>query len=92
MKVYTYSEARQHLASLLELSRREGQVQIRRRDGQLFVLKPAAGASSPLNVSGVTAHLRPGELASLLRESRETGHRFWRDRRGQPARRRAKRR
>jgi len=90
MKVYTYSEARQHLASLLEQSRREGQVQIRRRDGQLFVLQPATGAGSPLDVPGVTVHLRPGELGVLLRESRETGQRFWRNRRAQSARRRAR--
>lgn len=36
MKVRTYSEARQRLASLLDQSRREGKVQIRRRDGQLL--------------------------------------------------------
>jgi hypothetical protein len=92
MKVYTYSEARQRLASLLEQSRREGQVQIRRRDGQLFVLQPAAGAGSPLDVPTITARLRPGEVAALLWESRKTGHRFWRSKRGRPARRRAKHR
>ncbi|TMI93868.1 MAG: type II toxin-antitoxin system Phd/YefM family antitoxin [Bacillati bacterium ANGP1] len=91
MKVYTYSEARQRLASLLEQSRREGQVQIRRRDGQLFVLRPASGAGSPLDVPAVTAHLRSGELAVLLQESRETGDRFWRSRWGRSMRRRAKR-
>ena len=91
MKVYTYSEARQRLASLLEQSRREGQVQIRRRDGQLFVVQPAVGASSPLDVPGIRARLRSGELVALLQESRETGDRFWRNRRTQPAQRRAKR-
>jgi len=91
MKVYTYSEARQRLASVLEQSRREGQVQIRRRDGQLFVLQPAGEASSPLDVPGVRVHLRPGELAAMLQESRQSGHRLWRNRRRQPARRRARR-
>ena len=90
MKVYTYSEARQRLASLLEQSRREGQVRIRRRDGQLFVVQPAAGAGSPLDVPAVTARLRPGELETLVRESRKTGQRFWRNKQGQPAQRRAK--
>ncbi len=84
MKVYTYSEARQRLASLLEQSRREGWVQIRRRDGQIFVVQPATSAGSPLDVPGVKAHLRRGELAALLQKSRETGHRFWRTK---PARR-----
>jgi len=92
MRVYTYSEARQRLATLLEQSRREGQVQIRRRDGQLFVVRPAAGPRSPLDVPGVKAHLRPGELMSILEESRESGQRFWQDRRTHQVRRRAKRR
>ena len=78
MKVYTYSEARQRLASLLEQSRREGQVRIRRREGQVFVLQPAVAGGSPLDVPAVKARLRRGELAALLRESRETGDRFWR--------------
>ncbi len=41
MKVYTYSEARQRLASLLDEALREGEVRIKRRDGDEFVLTPA---------------------------------------------------
>ena len=77
MKVYTYSEARQRLASLLDQSRREGKVQIRRRDGQMFVLQPVAAPGSPLDVPAVKARLRPGELADLVREGRESAGRFW---------------
>lgn len=40
MKVYTYSQARQKLAKLLDDASGEGQVQIKRRDGQTFVIKP----------------------------------------------------
>ncbi|MGH2373539.1 MAG: type II toxin-antitoxin system Phd/YefM family antitoxin [bacterium] len=79
MKVYTYSEARQRLASLLDQSRREGKVQIRRRDGQLFVLQPATAPGSPLDVPAVKAKLRPGELEELIREGRRSADRFWRD-------------
>ncbi len=79
MKVYTYSEARQRLASLLDQSRREGKVQIRRRDGQLFVLQPVAASGSPLNVPAVKAKLRPGELEELIQEGRRSADRFWRD-------------
>jgi len=43
MKVYTYSEARQRLASLLDEARSQGSVLIRRRDGQEFLLRPAEG-------------------------------------------------
>lgn len=91
MRVYTYSEARQRLATLLEQSRREGQVQIRRRDGQLFVVQPAVGARSPLDVPAIAAKLKAGELTALLRESRETGYRFWRNKPGRRTQRRGKR-
>lgn len=37
MRVFTYSEARQRLAELLDLARSED-VQIRRRDGSVFVV------------------------------------------------------
>lgn len=77
MRVYTYSEARQSLARLLDQSRREGKVQIRRRDGELFVVQPAAAAGSPLDVPPVKAGLRPGELEDWVRESRERTDRFW---------------
>ena len=40
MKVYTYSEARQNLASILEQAAEEGEVRVKRRDGQEFVIKP----------------------------------------------------
>ena len=45
MKVYTYSEARQRLASVLDAAQRDGAVRIRRRDGQL--VRPAAGGFHP---------------------------------------------
>jgi prevent-host-death family protein len=80
MKVYTYSEARQRLSHLLDQSRREGRVQIRRRDGHLFVVQPVAPPGSPLDVPAVKAKLRPGELGDLIREGRESANRFWSDR------------
>jgi antitoxin Phd len=78
MKVYTYSEARQRLASLLDQARREGQVQIRRRDGQMFVLQPVTTPCSPLDVAGVPAKLSPGELEAILEEGRRSADPIWR--------------
>jgi prevent-host-death family protein len=40
MKIYTYSEARQNLALLLKEVQKEGSVEIGRRDGSTFILKP----------------------------------------------------
>ena len=71
MKVYTYSEARQRLATVLDEARREGRVQIRRRTGEVFVVQPVGVSRSPLDVRGVKAKLRTGELADIMREIRE---------------------
>jgi uncharacterized protein (DUF362 family) len=71
VKTYTYSEARQRLATLLDQARREGRVLIRRQDGSTFLLQPVTASRSPLDVPGVSSALRPGELVALVREERE---------------------
>jgi PHD/YefM family antitoxin component YafN of YafNO toxin-antitoxin module len=53
MKSYTFSEARQNFAAILEQARRDGAVRIQRRDGQSFVLIPERQKTSPLDVEGV---------------------------------------
>ena len=76
MRVYSYSEARQQLAELLNRARREGQVEIRRRDGQRFVVRPNRGPGSPLDVPGVDAGLSRQEIVGLVRESRRSVERL----------------
>jgi hypothetical protein len=70
MRTYTYSEARQRLATLLDQARREGRVQIRRQDGSVFVLQPMASERSPLDVPCVRSRLGRGELVALVRQER----------------------
>jgi len=70
MKVYTYSEARQRLDSLLERARREGSVRIRRKDGRVFVLRPEAVSGSPLDVPGVNLTLTREEIVDFVRAGR----------------------
>jgi prevent-host-death family protein len=70
MKEFTYSEARQHLAALLERARRDGSVRIRRRDGQVFVLRPEVSERSPLDVPGLDLGLSRDEVLDLVREGR----------------------
>jgi hypothetical protein len=70
MKEFTYSEARQRLAALLERARREGAVRIRRKDGQVFVLRPEQPAGSPLDVPAIGAHLSRKEILDAIREGR----------------------
>lgn len=71
MKTYTYSEARQQFATVLDEAWRAGQVRIRRRDGQVFVVQPAASERSPLDVPGVDIGLEPGEVVEWLRAEKE---------------------
>ena len=70
MKVYTYSEARQRLAALLERALREGAVRIRRRDGEVFVLRPETSGQSPLDVDGLDLDLTREEIVDFVRAGR----------------------
>jgi len=51
MQVYTYPEARQKLAMVLDEAENTGKVLIRRKDGRTFALVPEKLAASPLIVS-----------------------------------------
>lgn len=68
--VYTYTEARQNLASLLDLAVRKGEVRVKRKDGQTFVIKPERKAGSPLDVEGVNLGITTTEIVQFIRESR----------------------
>lgn len=68
--VYTYTEARQNLASLLDQAVREGEVRVKRKDGQTFVIKPEQKAGSPLDVEGVNLGITTTEIVQFIRESR----------------------
>jgi len=47
MRVYTYSEARQSLASLLEQARRAGAVPLLRRQSSGFLRHSQSGSATP---------------------------------------------
>ncbi len=71
MKIYTYSEARQKLAELLEKSKTE-EIVIRRRKGDLFSIVPKyPRRRSPFDVPGVNTNITAGEIIRAIRESRE---------------------
>ncbi len=71
MKVYTYSEARQRLARLLDEAREWGEIRIKRRDGSEFTVRPVQAGGSPLDVPGVETRLDRDEIIAAIRESRE---------------------
>jgi antitoxin (DNA-binding transcriptional repressor) of toxin-antitoxin stability system len=72
VKAYTYSEARENFASVLEEAERDGAVEIRRRDGAIFRISPARRSkASPLEVKGVKLGVQTDDLIAAVREGRE---------------------
>mgnify|MGYP002761318179 FL=1 len=71
MRVYTYSEARQNLADLLDQAGEEGEVRIRRRDGSEYVLRPLRLEGSPLDVPSVSTGVSAEEIVAAVRAGRE---------------------
>jgi hypothetical protein len=76
MRVYTYSEARRKLASLLDQAVEQGEVRIKRRDGQSFVIRPEPKEGSPLDVEGVDLGITTDEILDFIQEGRRTGYDF----------------
>jgi len=70
MQVYTYSEARQKLSSVLDKAETSGKVLIRRKDGRTFALAPEQIKKSPLDVPSIKAQISTEELVSIVRKER----------------------
>ena len=70
MRVYSFSDARQKLAELLDLAKREDVI-IRRRGGDEFIVSRKREESSPFDVPGVDC---PGvttdDIVEAVRASR----------------------
>jgi antitoxin Phd len=71
MQIYTYSEARQKLAFVLEQAEDTGKVLIKRKDGRTFALVPERNATSPLDVPSIKAKITTQEIIDIIREGRE---------------------
>jgi prevent-host-death family protein len=71
MQVYSYSEARQKLATVLKQAESTGKVIIRRKDGRTFALIPEQIAASPLDVPSIEAKISTEEIVEIIREGRE---------------------
>lgn len=72
MKVYTYTQAREHLADLLEEARRQ-EVVIRRRNGEHFSVTLRRSGASPFDVPPVRTKATTEDILAAIRESRERG-------------------
>jgi hypothetical protein len=71
MTVYTFTEARQHLAAVLDQALKAGAVQIRCRNGTTYMITPVRASGSPLDVGYVDVALTRDEVVAAVRESRE---------------------
>ncbi len=67
----TYSETQENLSVLLERAREEGEVRIKRTDGQIFVLKPEKIKRSALDIVGIDLGVSTKEIVEFIREGRE---------------------
>lgn len=70
MKVYTYTQAREHLATVLEEAKRQ-EVIIRRRNGEQFSVALRPQGTSPFNVAPVSTRATTQDILEAIRESRE---------------------
>ena len=69
MKVYTYSEARQRLADVLNFARTE-EVIIKRRNGETFSIVYRKSTNSPFDVPGIKTKATTQDIINAVRESR----------------------
>ncbi len=70
MKVYTYSEAIQRLAEVLNIAKNE-EVVIKRRGGETFSIVFRKDRKSPFDVPGIDTKATTNDILSAVRESRE---------------------
>lgn len=70
MKVYTYSQARQRLAEVLNLARTE-EVIIKRKGGETFTILYRKSSKSPFDVPGIKTKASTQDILDAIREYRE---------------------
>lgn len=73
--IYTVSQIQKQLAELLQKVLREGQIQFKSKDGQVFVIRPVFTAkstnTSPLDVKGIKLPVTTNDILQAVRESRQ---------------------
>ncbi|MBM3137645.1 MAG: type II toxin-antitoxin system Phd/YefM family antitoxin [Chloroflexi bacterium] len=70
MKVYTYSEARQRFAEILNIAREEDVV-IKRRGGETFTIAFKKTSRSPFAIPGIKAKATTTDILQAIKDSRE---------------------
>jgi hypothetical protein len=71
MTTFTFSDARQRFAAVLEKAKSEGRVLVKRKDGSVFMIQPVERPESPLDVEGVKLNLTADEIVGIVRDIRK---------------------
>ncbi len=74
MREYSFTEARQNFASVLDEAKNEGVVCIKKRDGEAFYIKPVSTKKSPLDITGIDLEISSEEIVSSIRGCRERSY------------------
>ena len=67
----TYLETQENLSVLLERAREQGEVRIKRANGEVFVLKPEKQKRSAFDVAGINLGISTEEIVAFVREGRD---------------------
>ena len=71
MTIRAKPRARPGLAALLKQAARDGEVKIKSKDGETFVIRPERRTKSPLDIEGVDLKLTRAEIIEFIHESRK---------------------
>jgi prevent-host-death family protein len=75
VREYSFTEARQHFASILDEAKKEGVVCIKKKNGETFYIRPATSNKSPLDVKGIDLNVTSDEIVDIIRSGRERSYR-----------------
>jgi prevent-host-death family protein len=74
MREYSFTEARQHFAAILDEAKKEGIVCIKKRNGESFYIKPVISKKSPLDIEGVNLEISTEDIIDIVRSGRERSY------------------
>lgn len=74
MREYSFTEARQKFAAILDEAKKEGVVCVKKRDGEAFYIKPVVSKVSPLDIEGIDLGVSSSDIVDVIREGRERNY------------------
>ncbi|MBI5300591.1 MAG: type II toxin-antitoxin system Phd/YefM family antitoxin [Chloroflexi bacterium] len=72
MTIRTRTRTRPTLDAILERAAKQGQLRIKNKRGQVFVIRPERKTKSPLDVKGVDLKMTGDEIVQFIHEGRRS--------------------